>query len=113
MLSFYFILLLSLLTLPNNKISDTSKKSVHIFTEKLAGTPQQVPITADPRHRSLKNVKTTILLFYFKTIGGVLSLIMGSVIGQACRFERARVIRDTGSHKSLFVITVKDSFKRT
>ena len=38
---------------------------------------------------------------------------MGSVTGQAYRFERARVIRDVGSDKSLFAITVKDSFKRT
>ena len=34
---------------------------------------------------------------------------MGSVIGQACRFKRVRVIRDVGSDKSLFVITVKDT----
>ena len=38
---------------------------------------------------------------------------MGSVTGESYRFERARVIRDVGSDKSLFVITVKDSFKRT
>ena len=38
---------------------------------------------------------------------------MGSVTGEAYRFERARVIRDVGSDKSLFVITVKDNFKRT
>ena len=38
---------------------------------------------------------------------------MGSFTGQAYRFERARVIRDVGSDKSLFVITVKDRFKRT
>ena len=38
------------------------KKSVHIFTGVQAGTPQQrAPLTAGPRHRSLKNVKTTIL----------------------------------------------------
>ena len=36
---------------------------------------------------------------------------MGSVTGQAYRFERVRVIRDVGSDKSLFVITIKDSFK--
>ena len=36
---------------------------------------------------------------------------MGSVTGQAYRFERARVIRDVGSDKSFFVKTVKDSFK--
>ena len=53
------------------------------------------------------------LQFYLKTTGDVLSLIMGSIIGQACIFERARVIRGVGSDKSLFVITVKDSFKRT
>ena len=35
---------------------------------------------------------------------------MGSVTGQAYRFERVRVIRDLGSDKSLFVITIKDSF---
>ena len=38
---------------------------------------------------------------------------MGSVEGRAYRFERARVIRDVGSDKILYVITVKDSFKRT
>ena len=32
---------------------------------------------------------------------------MGSVTGQAYRFERARVIRDVRSDKSLCVITVK------
>ena len=32
---------------------------------------------------------------------------MGSVTGQAYRFERARVIRDVGRDKSLFVVTVK------
>ena len=69
-----------------------------------------MPITADPRHRWLKNMKTTIPSY---TTGDVLSLIMGSIIGQACRFERARVIRNVGSDKSLFIITVKDSFKRT
>ena len=47
-------------------------------------------------------------LYYLKT---VLSKIMGSVTGQGYRFERARVIRDVGSDKSFFVITVKDSFK--
>ena len=36
---------------------------------------------------------------------------MGSVTGHAYRFERVRVIRDLGSDKSLFVITIKDSFK--
>ena len=36
---------------------------------------------------------------------------MGSATGQAYRFERVRVIRDLGSDKSLFVITIKDSFK--
>ena len=41
----------------------------------------------------------------------MLSKIMGSVTGQGYRFERARVIRDVGSDKSFFVITVKDSFK--
>ena len=38
---------------------------------------------------------------------------MGSVTGRAYRFERARVIRDAGSDKILFLITVKDSFERT
>ena len=38
---------------------------------------------------------------------------MGSVTGQAYRFERPRVIREVGSDKSLFVKIVKDSFKRT
>jgi len=40
---------------------------------------------------------------------------MGSITGQTYRFERARVIRDVGSDKSdksLFVITIKHSFKR-
>ena len=36
---------------------------------------------------------------------------MGSVTGQAYEFERVRVIRDVGNDKSLFVITIKDSFK--
>ena len=88
------------LTLPN-KLSDTTKKSVHIFTGVQAGTPpQRAPITAGPRHRSLKNVKTR---YYLKTTGVVPSEIMGSVTGQAYRFERARVIRDVGCDKSLFV----------
>ena len=38
---------------------------------------------------------------------------MGSVAGQADRFQRVRVIKDVGSDKSLFVITIKDSFKKT
>ena len=38
---------------------------------------------------------------------------MGSITVQVYTFERARDIRDVGSDKSLFVITVKGSFKRT
>ena len=36
---------------------------------------------------------------------------MGSVTGQAHRFERPRVIREVESEKSLFVKTLKDSLK--
>ena len=62
---FYFFLLTS----PNNKISDTTQKSVHILTGVQAGKPQQrAPITVGPRHRSLKNVKTR---YYLKTAGDV------------------------------------------
>ena len=58
MWGFYFYFIFILLTSPNNKISDTTKKSVHIFTKVQAGTPQQrAPITADPSHRSLKKCK--------------------------------------------------------
>ena len=36
---------------PNNKISETTKKSVHVFTGVQPGTPQQrAPLTAGPRH---------------------------------------------------------------
>ena len=55
---FYFILFFSLLTLPNNKISETTKQSVHICTGEQMGTPQQqVPSTVGPRHRLLKMSK--------------------------------------------------------
>lgn len=39
-------------------------------------------------------------------------MIMSSVTGQAYRFKTARVIRDVGSDKSLFVVTIKGRFKR-
>ena len=37
---------------------------------------------------------------------------MGSVTGQAYRFERARVIRDVGSDKSLFVNNCKGQLQK-
>ena len=63
-----------------------------------------------PKIQIAKKSKT-LLQYYLKTTPDVPSKTMGNVTGQGYRFERARVIRDVGSDKSLFVITVKDSFK--
>ena len=98
--------------LPNDKISDTTKIKCTYIHRTAGGDTATTSAILLLRAQDTDHWQMWKLQFYLKTTGDVLSLIMGSVIGQACRFERVRMIRDAGSNKSLFVITVKVSFKR-